>query len=934
VSGPGDGVEGLHDPPTGSFDTAAIAAAGTDGPTPPRHGASRLMGHGASDRLSTRGPQRTSWLTPMVSSSIADGGYLRAMLGNVYFCLPIAGFVLGVLGGINTSGLAVPPTLWLTLVLVALGAFDALSGLCALVGFTLVVLVTGNLIGTHMGTAPPGEQPLTYTLTALFGLGVLWFAGAKVPQHLRPVRVHRGANAALVWSQRAVDYAASAILGTFVIWLAAWQMPTLAGNGPQELFVSIQDHLLQVKVVALVALLARVALQEVSLVHFAARSEAVAPAPTPPRPWPTALVFWAVRGAFAFAILWEYLGFGWMLWTTLVLFLALTPITWLGKRVPPRRVSRFRYSLHLLRIAVVVVLAELVLSQLTRHLVNPVPMLGGLLITIGALLCVFAFFEPMAGFGARQDWRTFATDTAGIVLVVLLVYGIIGFGPTPFIDPHGEWVSPTGAVIVADTGNNRLVLIHKNGYRETIPMGWNQPADVVADGDPNGWIYVADAGNNEVVRVRGYYKYTVGSHTFNLALGAGSERPIGYGLKDPQSVSVDGLGNVWVADTGNGRVVEINRTTLAQRTMATGLQGPLAVLCDPFFTKKVYVANTGAGTVLALLPQGRRLVRTVLLRGLDEPSGLAEDPWGNLYVAERGNGSVLEVTDAGHGIRKVIRTGLGHPRGLSVDALGNLFIADTDAGQVKIVASLREHILLTHGMPDPSAVAYTPSGTVFVTDRAQGWLQAWADGALRTVATGLDQPVGVAGGPHGEAWVDSAAGTLSLVDPRGHAHVVVRGLRRPRQLWAVPDGGGAVLVAEEGRDRIIQVTPSGATTVVLAHVTRPVGVASDPAGQLVVGLADGDVFEYHPGARTPQFLYNLRGIAAIAMGANGDSWVGSRRYRIVVMRVALTGRRVVVNRDFRSLTGLSATPTGQLWVVDRKSIGLYTVIPSPFFTQL
>ncbi|HEV3328579.1 MAG TPA: hypothetical protein VGZ33_04225, partial [Acidimicrobiales bacterium] len=256
------GIEGIGDPDTDSFDTAAIAAAGLELGASRRLGSSRFMGHGAADALSTRGPARTAWITEMVGSSVGDGGYLRAMLGNVYFFLPAIGLVLGIVAGVSTSGLAVPPSLTLTLVILVLGVFDALSGLAALAGFAIVCLFTGNLLGSHMLSAPPGEQTLVFTLTGLFGLGVLWFAGAKVPHRLRPLLARRSGSSVVRWSQRFVDYAASGILGMFVLWLAAWKMPTLAGNGPQELFVSIQNHLLAVKVTAFLAIALRVALQE------------------------------------------------------------------------------------------------------------------------------------------------------------------------------------------------------------------------------------------------------------------------------------------------------------------------------------------------------------------------------------------------------------------------------------------------------------------------------------------------------------------------------------------------------------------------------------------------------------------------------------------------------------------------------------------------
>ena len=70
------------------------------------------------------------------------------------------------------------------------------------------------------------------------------------------------------------------------------------------------------------------------------------------------------------------------------------------------------------------------------------------------------------------------------------------------------------------------------------------------------------------------------------------------------------------------------------------------------------------------------------------------------------------------------------------------------------------------------------------------------------------------------------------------------------------------------------------------------------------------------------------------MDKYGNSYTASSRYHLVVMHVAATGRDVVVNRDFRSLSGLTSSPSGQLWISDTKSIGLFKVIPTPFFTQL
>ena len=465
-----------------------------------------------------------------------------------------------------------------------------------------------------------------------------------------------------------------------------------------------------------------------------------------------ALVFWAVRGGICLIVLWEFLQFRWMTWVVLALFLAITPFGWVGVRLRRVGLSKYRYPLNILRILVVVVLIELLVSQLTHHFVNPAPMLGAVLIGIGVLLLLFSLLEPPAGVGSREGVPTIVTDVVALTLLVLMLFGVVGIGASPFSGPRGVYVSATGAVFVADTANNRVVMVYKNGVRTTIGADLASPADVVPDGGNDGYLYIADAGNDRIERVNGLQPQIIGDHSFNYALAdpATQQTTLALtGLNDPQSVSVDGVGNVFIADTGSGRIVEWHHKSNRQSTFMSGLESPLAVMCDPFFTQIVYVADTGAGTVLEVLPNHK--VVTVL-EGLDEPAGLAEDPWGNLYVSEMGSGVVLEAPNHGFGPATIIERNLGHPRGLSVDALGNLFIADTTTGQVKVVAHLREHHLVTHGIPGPTAVAYAPSGAVYVVDEHQGWLQEWDQGRLTTVATGLAQPVGVAPGPSGAVW--------------------------------------------------------------------------------------------------------------------------------------------------------------------------------------
>ena len=287
-------------------------------------------------------------------------------------------------------------------------------------------------------------------------------------------------------------------------------------------------------------------------------------------------------------------------------------------------------------------LIGLVLSQLTKHLINPTPMYGAIMIGVAVLVADRRILRPFAGVGPARGLDRVARRRAALVLLVLLVYGTIGFVATPFTDPHGVYVAPTGSVFVADTQNNRVVLISRPATARRSPVDGRSagPADVIADGDPNGFVYIADAGNNRIVRLSGYYHYTVGSHTFNLALaaGPGNQKSLGVGLKDPQSVSVDGLGNLYVADTGNNRIVEINRKTGRQTTFLSGLSGPLAVLRRPLLHQDGLRGGHRRRRGAADPPE--RQAHVLLEGARTSRPGSPRIPTGNFYVSEMGSGDV------------------------------------------------------------------------------------------------------------------------------------------------------------------------------------------------------------------------------------------------------------------------------------------------------
>src|SRR6202040_2736993 len=80
------------------------------------------------------------------------------------------------------------------------------------------------------------------------------------------------------------------------------------------------------------------------------------------------------------------------------------------------------------------------------------------------------------------------------------------------------------------------------GVQSTLGSGFSSPHGVSVDGSGN--VFVADYGNNAVKEILAAGGYT----TVNT---------LGSGFIQPGDVAVDGSGNVFVADTGNSAVKEI-----------------------------------------------------------------------------------------------------------------------------------------------------------------------------------------------------------------------------------------------------------------------------------------------------------------------------------------------------------------------------------------
>jgi sugar lactone lactonase YvrE len=248
-------------------------------------------------------------------------------------------------------------------------------------------------------------------------------------------------------------------------------------------------------------------------------------------------------------------------------------------------------------------------------------------------------------------------------------------------------------------------------------------------------------------------------------------------LRSPEGVAVDAGGNVYIADTGNGRVLKEtwSQGVYTESTVASGGLGS-GVAVDA--GGNVYVTGNNQ-VVKETLSGSGYTASTVVSSGLNSPIGVAVDLCGNVYIADTGNNRVLKETPSGGSYTQstVVSSGLNTPTGVAVDTGGDVYVADSlHARIVKETLSRNIYIQSTipsSGLDIARGVAVDQSGNVYIADYGRNNLvlkETLAGGSYTqtTVATeGLLNPSGVA--------VNAGGSDIYVADTRNNRVLKLQG---------------------------------------------------------------------------------------------------------------------------------------------------------------
>jgi len=264
--------------------------------------------------------------------------------------------------------------------------------------------------------------------------------------------------------------------------------------------------------------------------------------------------------------------------------------------------------------------------------------------------------------------------------------------------PYKLAIDISGNLYIADELNNRIRKINTSGIISTV--AGNGTGGYSSDGiaataselfhptgvavDHVGNIFIADNANNRVRKISASgIISTVAGNGFAGSGGDGGSAILAS-LYEPFGITVDGAGNLYIADQLNNKVRFVSTSGTISTFAGTGISGALG--------------DGGQATAAQL----------------DNPSAIAIDSSNNIYIADQLNNKVRKVTPAGV-ISTYVGTGVAGFYGdggpailaeinssneIAINPAGILFVGDNNNYRVRIITNACTYSITQQPIPD------------------------------------------------------------------------------------------------------------------------------------------------------------------------------------------------------------------------------------------
>ncbi|MEI6209607.1 MAG: FG-GAP-like repeat-containing protein [Desulfuromonadales bacterium] len=461
---------------------------------------------------------------------------------------------------------------------------------------------------------------------------------------------------------------------------------------------------------------------------------------------------------------------------------------------------------------------------------------------------VAARFKGPCGIAVDSAGNVYVADTGNHAIRKITPAGVVTtFAGSPgssgnadgtgtaarFSEPRALAIDTSGTLYVTDYSSNNIRKITSAGVVTTLAGTAGRPGSTDGTGtaalfynpsgvtvDSIGNLYVTDTSNCTIRKIT-----PAGAVTTFAGLAGRSSSVDGTGsaarFEDPYSVTADGAGNVYVADSTDHSIRKI--TAAGVVTTLAGTPGS-------------YGSTDGTGSAARFFG----------------PMGITADSAGTVYVSDTGNNTIRKITSAGVVTTLAGMAGIGGstdatgtnarfgaPEGIAVDASGTLYVVDTNNNTIRKINPSGVVSTLAGAAGSPGFVNGTGSAARFSVpfdlavdpDGSNVYVCDHGNHAIRKIVTATGVVTTLAG-----------SGTMGYSDGVGTAAA----FRWPAGVAV--DGTGVVYVADTDNQVIRKITPDGVVTTIggtrihgsadgvgtAASFSNPKDIAVDSSGNLYV----------------------------------------------------------------------------------------------------
>ncbi len=497
--------------------------------------------------------------------------------------------------------------------------------------------------------------------------------------------------------------------------------------------------------------------------------------------------------------------------------------------------------------------------------------------------------------------------------------------PIEFGVPTGVFIDTAQTLYVADRSEVTTV-IRPDGTTITVPLGG---AEVALDASNR--IYTT--GPRLVKRYDGRLATVVAGSSFGLLSGDGRP-PNEWRFNGPNGLAQDSKGNLFIADSANGRIRQITLSG-ELRTALSGLLSPTALAIDSL--DRVVYTDSKAGTLGRMDAFGKA---TTLIQNLKQPAGIAIDRVDTIYFADAGSnllrrlsadGVTTAIAGAGFndGDGPALECRLAQPYGLALDGKGGLVFSESGSGRIRRLdlGSFRITTILRTDLIEPRGIAIGHDQSLYIADaKLNRVLHLSKSGSLRPIAgtgeSGLE-------GDNGPALAASFRSPFGILTIDGGILVADMGNGRIRRLQARPGEiaeivappplpSAKLMVQHAALKSLASVAPGQLVNITVENLSPA------PDWQLTVNGIPTSILQTSPVVLATIPVSTRIGTAIVTL-SDGGTVKATTTVEIVPSAPALFGDKgmaLAVNQDGTINGGVNAAPRGSIIALYLTGVGI------------